>query len=97
MPCNLGMPPKRTLSIRIQPRLEERFRQATKDFYGKLGLCFSAAIVMFLEADPVTQGEYIKRVFGAETDAEVEAILEAAKAEQQRRIKAREHGGHGKR
>ena len=91
------MPAKRTVSFRIQPQLEERFRQATSDYYGKLGLCFSAAIVMFLEADPKTQGEYIKRVFDAEVRDEVDAVLEAAKAEQLRRIKSREQGGPGKR
>jgi hypothetical protein len=93
------MAAKRPVSFRIHPRLEERFRQGTKAYYGKLGTCFSAALLMFLEADPKVQGQYVKRVFEAELDDEIDATVEAAKSEQAKRIKSREQGGggHGKR
>lgn len=91
------MPGKRTISFRIHPQLDERFREATAQYYGKVGICFSAAILMFLEADPKTQGDYLKRVFDAEVNDEVEATIDAARGEQARRIKAREQGGQKKR
>lgn len=83
------MPQKQTLTFRVSPILAKRFREATAEYYGKTGLSFSAALLLFLEAEPDVQGQYIKRVFDAEVNQEVEATVEAALAEQRRRIKAR--------
>ena len=44
---------------------------------------------MFLEADPQTQAKFIKRVFDAEVEGEMEATLQGAKDEQLKKIKAR--------
>jgi hypothetical protein len=88
---------KQGVNFSVHRDLADRFREATREYYGKLGLCFSAALLMFLEADPEVQGQYIKRVFDAETDDEVKAVIEQAKAVQLKTIKAREDGGKPKR
>lgn len=88
---------KQSVNFSVQRVLADRFREATKQYYGKLGLCFSAAMLMFLEADPQTQGKYIKRIFEAEVEDEVGATIQAAKEEQMRRIKTREDGSKSKR
>jgi hypothetical protein len=78
---------KENINIWVNRRLAEEFRRAAKGYFNRLGMCFGAAMLMFLEADPTTQGQYLKRVFDADVDGEVEQLLEAAKAEQRRRIK----------
>jgi hypothetical protein len=88
---------KQGVNFSVQRDLAERFREVAKEYYGKLGLCFSAAMLMFLEADPQTQGEYIKKMFDAEVNDEVEGAIAAAKAGQLKKIKAREDGAKGKR
>lgn len=88
---------KQGVNFAVQRELADRFREATREYYGKLGLCFSAALLMFLEADPKTQGEFIKRVFDAEVDDEILAVIEQAKAEQLKKIKSREDAPKPKR
>ena len=88
---------KQAVNFSVQRTLADRFRDATKNYFGKLGLCFSAAMLMFLEADPQTQAKYIKKVFDAEVEDEMEATLQAAKEEQMRKIKSREDSSKGKR
>ena len=81
---------KQTVSFSVHPALADRFRDATKEYFGKLGLCFSAGMLMWLEADPETQARFLKRVFDAEVDDEMLAVLEQAKAEQLKAIKTRD-------
>ncbi|HEV7298059.1 MAG TPA: hypothetical protein VGN72_01750 [Tepidisphaeraceae bacterium] len=88
---------KQTISFSIDPVLADRFREATSAYFGKLGLCFSACMLMWLEADPEVQAKYLKRIFGAEVDEELLELIEQAKAEQLKRIKAREDGSKPKR
>jgi hypothetical protein len=88
---------KQGVNFSVHRDLADRFREATREYYGKLGLCFSAAMLMFLEADPQTQGQYIKKVFDAEVDDEIESAIQAAKEEQLKKIKAREDGTKPKR
>lgn len=87
------MPEKQTLSFRVSPVLAAKFREATAAYYGKTGLAFSAALLMFLEAEPEVQGAFMKRVFDAEVNREVETIVEAALAEQRKRVEARRRTG----
>lgn len=91
------MPQKRPISFRVHPTLAERFQQAVGPYYGKLGACFSASLLMFLEADPKTQAEYLKRVYDAEIGDEMEEAIAVAKAGQLKKIKAREDGAKSKR
>jgi hypothetical protein len=88
---------KQGVNFSVHKDLVERFREATKDYFGKLGLCFSAAMLMFLEADPKTQGEYIKKMFDAEVNDEVDSVISEAKTGQLKKIKAREEGTKSKR
>src|SRR5205807_2181113 len=83
---------KQNINVYVDRGLAEQFRNAAQGYFGRLGMCFSAAMLMFLEADPRTQGEYLTKVFKAEVEDEVQAIVEAAKAEQARRIAERERG-----
>ena len=96
---SMGARTKQTVSFSTRREMAEAFRKAASEYYGRLGMCFSAALLMFIEADPKTQGDYLKRVFDAEVNDEVNATVEAAKSEQAKRIKSREQGGggHGKR
>jgi hypothetical protein len=87
---------KQTISFVVHPTLGGQFREMTQNYFGKLGLCFSAAMLQFLETDPRVQAEYIKRVFDAELNEEMQTTIEAAKAEQLKRINAREDGGGAK-
>lgn len=91
------MPQKRPISFRVHPALASRFQEAVGPYYGKLGACFSAALLMFLEADPKTQGDFMKRVYDAEINDEVEEAINIAKAGQLKKIKVREDGSKGKR
>jgi hypothetical protein len=91
------MAQKRPISFRIHPTLADRFQDSVGPYYGKLGACFSAALLMFLEADPKTQGEYLKRIYDAEIEDEMGDVIAAAKAEQLKKIKAREDGHKSKR
>ena len=91
------MPQKRPISFRVHPALAERFQEAAGPYYGKLGACFGAALLMFLEADPKEQGEFLKRVYDAEISDEVEDAIAAAKATQLKKIKSREESSKGKR
>jgi len=88
---------KQGVNFSVHRELADRFREATREYYGKLGLCFSAALLMFLEADPKVQGDFIKRVFDAEVDDEILAVIEQAKAEQVKKIHAREQVAKPKR
>src|SRR3954471_10912054 len=95
--CNHDMAQKRTVSFRLHPLIADRFTELTSAFYGKVGACFAAAILMFLEADPKTQGEFLKRIYDAEINDEVEDALATAKAGQLKKIKSREENTKGKR
>lgn len=84
---------KHPITFRTHPLLAERFLEAAKPFYGKLGVCFGAALLMFLESDPEVQGAFAKKVFALDVDDDVRDAIDAAKAEQLRRIKDREERG----
>src|SRR2546421_12695352 len=95
--CNRSMSQKGTVSFRLHSELADRFNQATAAYLGKVGACFAASILMFLEADPKVQGEFLKRIYDAEINDEVEDAISAAKSAQLKKIKAREDAGKGKR
>jgi len=95
--CNSEMAQKRTVSFRLHPLIADRFTELTSAYYGKIGACFAAAVLMFLESDPKTQGEFLKRIYDAEISDEVEDAIAAAKAAQLKKIRTREAGAKGKR
>jgi hypothetical protein len=94
---NSAMAQKRAISFRLDPALAKRFQEATSPFFGKIGACFAASILMFLEADPKTQGEYVKKIYDAEISGDIEAAIQQAKSEQLKKIKSREDAPKSKR
>lgn len=61
---------KQAMNLTVPQPLADAF-YAVCDTYGhgkQKGMILSAAILMFLEADPKTQGAYLKAVTGAEID-----------------------------
>lgn len=93
---NRGMPAKKTVSARVDDRIASEFIASTGPFYAKTGLCFAAALLMWLEAGPEERGAFIKRVFDSEVDNEVEHLLEQARQVHVTRT-AEEVAGRGKR
>jgi hypothetical protein len=87
----VSMARKKLVSFRIHEDLAKAFHETAKPYYGKLGLCFSAAVAMFIQADPRMQEQFIKRVFEAELSDEVEELLGQLKIEQFGRLKGRNH------
>jgi hypothetical protein len=87
---------KQTMNVYVDERVAAEFRKVAKVYYNRLGHCMTASMLMFLEADPQTQGDFIKRVFDSEVSGEVEQMLQAIKQEQARRVKARESTEKGK-
>lgn len=78
---------KENINVWVDRRLATAFRVAAKGYFNRLGMCFGAAMLMFLETDPQTQGEYLKRVFQAEIDDEVDELLATARENQGRKIR----------
>ena len=81
---------KQNVNFSVHQDLANQFRDATRQYYGRLSMCFSAAMLMFLESDPKVQAEYLKKVLDGEVKDEVDAAVEAVKAEKVKRINARE-------
>jgi hypothetical protein len=77
-------------NVSVDESLAKAFRAASEHYYGRIGMCVSAALLKFVELDPKEQAELLRRVFDIETEAEMEAAVEAAKEEQHRRIIDRE-------
>ena len=88
--CNSSMAQKQTVSFRIPPELLEQFQKSAEAFQGKLGACFSAACLQWMETDPEVQASYLTRLYEAELRDEVTVAVDQAKAEQAKRIKHRE-------
>ena len=86
---------KETINVYTHPLLAKRFREVAKVYDGRLGMCLSAAMLMFLESYPQVQGQYLTRVFEAQVKDEVDEMLALARAEQGRRVAAREQPARG--
>jgi antitoxin component of RelBE/YafQ-DinJ toxin-antitoxin module len=72
------VPPKRTINLTVDEDLLDRFNEACRA-YGhskQKGLVLSAAIRMFLEADPREQGEYLESIFRDDIDRGVATMME---------------------
>ncbi len=84
------------LNLNISARVARQFREAAKHYDGRIGLCASAALLMWLEADPKTQGAYLSEVFQLDLTDQVDDSLQAVKDEQARKVAERErHEGQG--
>ena len=78
------------LNVNVDPDVAARFREVAAKYKDKLGLCLAASMMMFLEADPRVQGEYLSRLLNAQVRDEVEELLAEIRAEQAARVKARD-------
>lgn len=65
-----------TMTINVHPDLAARFREVAANYDDRIGMCVSAAMLHFVEADPTTQGELIRRVFDATIRNEVQKMLD---------------------
>jgi hypothetical protein len=90
------MAKKIKLNAYVDEELARQFKAISKVYYGRMGMCLSAAMLQFLRSDPQEQAELIKSVFDAELEQEMSTAVEAAKAEQLRRINHRESKGQSK-
>ena len=63
------------LNLFVNRAVAERFREAVKAFDNRLGLCATAAMLMFLEADPRMQAKFIAQVQQSELTNQVETLL----------------------
>lgn len=81
------------INVAVDPRIAAELRAAAEVYDGRLGMCVTAGMLMFLQADPQVQGEFLRLVFDAEIRDEVEAMLERIKSEQAAKAKARLRDG----
>jgi hypothetical protein len=87
---NKPMAKKVKFNVFVDEALAKQFKAVAHVFYNRMGLCLSAAMLQFLQLDPKEQAALMKRVFEMDLADETEAAVQAAKAEQLRRINARE-------
>ena len=81
---------KLNINVFVDRALGEAFRHAADHYNGRLGMCFSAAMLMWLETEPDVQAKYLARVFDAELKSGVAAAVAEAKGEQRKKIARRE-------
>lgn len=81
---------KINVNFAVDPELADRFREATRPYLGRLSMCFSAAMAMWLAADPEEQGLWLKRVYEAEIDDQVQRLLGELREEQIRKVKQKD-------
>ncbi len=70
------MPPKKTLNLAVPADLLERFNSLCQQ-YGhnkQKGMVLSAAVLMFLRAEPEVQGRFLQEVATAEIEAGVKRL-----------------------
>ena len=83
--------PKKTINLAVPAELLEHFNAVCME-YGhakQKGLVLSAAISMFLRADPVDQGQAIENIVRAEIAEGVSRMVQRGKQEQSLRIATR--------
>ena len=86
---------KKTINLAVPESLLHEFNEVCAHYgHGKQkGLVLSAAILMFLEADPSEQGKALERIMIADVRSGVESLIARARAEQARRIEAHQAQG----
>lgn len=81
---------KSKFNVNVDADVEQRFREVSDTYGGRLGMCLTAAMLQFIETDPKVQADLLTRCFQAELHEQMRELVEQAKAEQVRRIKSRE-------
>jgi len=82
---------KKTLNLTVPASLLAEFDQVCRHYgHGKQkGMVLSAAILMFLKADPVEQGRCLKELAAAQIDTGVETMIRRCRAERAEKACAR--------
>ncbi|MEX0653110.1 MAG: hypothetical protein WD534_14370 [Phycisphaeraceae bacterium] len=83
---------KKTINLAVPEPLLAEFNEVCRH-YGhakQKGLVLSAAILLFLEADPSEQGDALERILIADVRNGVDSMITRAKKEQIERIQTRE-------
>lgn len=86
------MAKKKTINLAVPTELLDEFNRVCQQ-YGHVkqkGQVLSAAMLMFLRADPAEQGRCLEDVVGADITAGVARMIERSKREQGLRIATRE-------
>lgn len=86
------MPRKKTINLAVPVPLLNEFNEVCRH-YGhakQKGLVLSAAVLMFLEADPAEQGRALERILIADVRSGVDALVQRARAEQAQRVNDRQ-------
>ncbi|MFA9479477.1 hypothetical protein ACERK3_14405 [Phycisphaerales bacterium AB-hyl4] len=80
---------KKPLNLTVPAELAERFERVCKDFgHGKQkGVVLSAAILMYLGADPKQQGDVLRQVIRQDIAEGVDRMTERARAVEKSRSK----------
>ncbi|MFP4144666.1 MAG: hypothetical protein ACLFV3_05940 [Phycisphaeraceae bacterium] len=83
---------KKALNLAIPEQLLDEFNEACQIYgHGKQkGMVLSAAILMFLRAEPEVQGRYLEEVIRADVSAGVERMIERIRKEQALLLSTRE-------
>lgn len=85
------MPPKKTVNLTVPSDLLDQFESVCRH-YGhakQKGMVLSAAILMFLEADPADQGECLKQIAVCDIEEGVAELKDKAGKEQSLRAALR--------
>lgn len=74
---------KKSLNLTVPAELAERFESVCADYgHGKQkGVVLSAAILMYIGADPQTQGEYLHKVIKSGVSTGVDRMTRRAKSQ----------------
>ena len=74
------MAEKEKLNVMTDAWIAKQFREAAKSYDNRLGMCLSAAMLMFIKANPRAQGDFIRQVFDEQIREEVNSLLLVIKA-----------------
>ena len=86
---------KKTINLAIPEALLAEFNEVCRHYgHGKQkGMVLSAAMLMFLEADPAQQGEVLERILISDVRSGVESMIDRARAKQAEAIAQRKAQG----
>ncbi len=86
---------KKTINLAIPEALLTEFNEVCRHYgHGKQkGMVLSAAMLMFLEADPADQGEVLERILISDVRSGVESMVERAREKQAEAIQQRQASG----
>jgi hypothetical protein len=78
---------KKHLNVYISQELADGFREISDANTGKLNVCLSAAMLMFMESDEETQAKLMNRIMEADLRGEFQTLVMNAKSERNMRQK----------